>query len=179
LSSRGQGRAFCARRPRIMSPTIHPTLKGSDKQGRPLPGPKASKARLTVGFHPRLFMASRFAGHANHNARCPAKAVGHAQPFGRRREIAIRTALGGTGAGVVRLVLREGLVLVAIGLAASLAGAAGLQRSVASQIYGVRPLDPLVIGGVSVLLGTIALAACVVPAWRAVRVDPVAVLKEE
>jgi predicted permease len=97
----------------------------------------------------------------------------------RRREIAIRMALGSTGAGVVRLVLREGLVLVAIGLAAGLAGAAGLQKAVANQIYGVRPLDPLVIGGVTVLLGAIALAACSVPAWRAVQVDPVAVLKEE
>jgi putative ABC transport system permease protein len=97
----------------------------------------------------------------------------------RRREIAIRVALGSTGAGVVRLVLREGLVLVAIGLAAGFAGAAGLQKAVANQIYGVRPLDPLVIGGVTVLLGTIGLAACAVPAWRAVQLDPFAVLKEE
>jgi ABC-type antimicrobial peptide transport system permease subunit len=97
----------------------------------------------------------------------------------RRREIAIRVALGSTAAGVVRLVLREGLVLVAIGLAAGFAGAAGLQRAVANQIYGVRPLDPLVIGGVTVLLGTIALAACALPARRAARVDPVEVLKEE
>ena len=97
----------------------------------------------------------------------------------RRREIAIRVALGSTGAGVVRLVLREGLVLVAIGLAAGLAGAVALQKAVASQIYGVRPLDPLVIGGVTVLLGTIALAACALPARRATRVDPVEVLKEE
>jgi putative ABC transport system permease protein len=54
-----------------------------------------------------------------------------------------------------------------------------LQRAVANQIYGVRPLDPLVIGGVTVLLGTIALAACALPARRAARVDPVEVLKEE
>ncbi len=97
----------------------------------------------------------------------------------RRREIAIRMALGSTGAGVVRLVLRQGLVLVAIGLAAGFAGAAGLQKAIANQTYGVRPLDPLVIGGVTVLLGMIALAACALPAWRAVRVEPVAVLKEE
>jgi len=96
----------------------------------------------------------------------------------RRREIGIRVALGCTGAGVVKLVLREGLLLLAIGLLVGFAGAAGLQHVVTNQIYGVRPLDPLVIGGVAVLLGIIALAACVVPARRAVRVDPVAVLTE-
>jgi len=97
----------------------------------------------------------------------------------RRREIAIRVALGSTAGGVVRLVLRQGLVIIALGLAAGLAGAAGLQKAVANQTYGVRPLDPLVIGGVTVLLGAIALAACALPARRATRVDPVEVLKEE
>jgi ABC-type antimicrobial peptide transport system permease subunit len=96
----------------------------------------------------------------------------------RRREIGIRVALGCTGAGVVKLVLREGLLLLAIGLLVGFAGAAALQKVVATQIYGVRPLDPLVVGGVAALLGIIALAACVVPAQRAVRVDPVSVLTE-
>jgi len=80
---------------------------------------------------------------------------------------------------VVRLVLRQGLVIVALGLAAGFAGAAGLQKAIASQIYGVRPLDPLVIGGVTVVLGAITLAACALPTRRAARVDPVAVLQEE
>jgi predicted permease len=97
----------------------------------------------------------------------------------RRREIAIRMALGSTQAGVVRLVLRQGLGIVALGLAAGFAAAAGLQRTIINQIYGVRPLDPLVIGGVTVLLGAIALAACALPSRRAARMDPVAVLKEE
>jgi predicted permease len=97
----------------------------------------------------------------------------------RRREIAIRVALGSTGVAVVKLVLKECLVLVAFGLAVGFAGAAALQKAVASQIYGVRPLDPLVIGGVTVLLGAIALAACAVPARRATRVDPIEVLRYE
>ncbi len=97
----------------------------------------------------------------------------------RRREIAIRMALGSTTAAVVKLVLREGLSLVGIGLAIGFAGAAALQKAVASQIYGVRPSDPLVIGGVSLLLGAVALAACAAPAGRATRVDPIEVLRQE
>jgi len=97
----------------------------------------------------------------------------------RRREIAIRMALGSTRAEVVRLVLRQGLGIVALGLGAGLAGAAGLQKAIAAQIYGVRPLDPAVICSVILLLGAIALAACALPTRRAARVDPVAVLKEE
>jgi predicted permease len=97
----------------------------------------------------------------------------------RRREIAIRVALGSTGAAVVRLVLREGLALVTIGLAAGFACATALHKTVASQVYGVRPFDPLVIGGVTLLLAAIALAACAVPARRAIRVNPIEVLRYE
>jgi ABC-type antimicrobial peptide transport system permease subunit len=97
----------------------------------------------------------------------------------RRREIAIRMALGSTTAAVVKLVLREGLTLVAIGLAGGFVGAAALEKAVASQIYGVRPYDPLVIGGVSLLLGAVALVACAAPAGRATRIDPIEVLRQE
>jgi ABC-type antimicrobial peptide transport system permease subunit len=97
----------------------------------------------------------------------------------RRREIAIRMALGSTGAAVVRLVLKEGFLLVGIGLGLEFAGAAALQKAIVSQIYDVRPSDPLVIVGVCLLLGTIALAACAVPARRATLIDPIEVLRYE
>jgi ABC-type antimicrobial peptide transport system permease subunit len=93
----------------------------------------------------------------------------------RTREIGIRVALGSTRAGILQLVLREGFKLVAIGLVLGIAGAASLQRALASEIYGVQPYDPLVIAGVMALLGSIALAACAVPARRAMRVDPIVV----
>jgi predicted permease len=97
----------------------------------------------------------------------------------RTREIGIRVALGSTGAGILRIVLREGFELVAIGLVLGVAGAASLQKAVASEVYGVRPLDPLVLASVMTLLAMVALAACAVPARRAMRVDPIVALRYE
>jgi putative ABC transport system permease protein len=97
----------------------------------------------------------------------------------RTREIGIRVALGSTRAGILRMVLREGFELVAIGLVFGVAGAASLQKVVATEIYGVRPLDPLVLASVMVLLSVVTLAACVVPARRAMRVEPTVALRYE
>jgi predicted permease len=97
----------------------------------------------------------------------------------RRREIGIRAALGCSVAGIVKLVLSEGLVLVGTGLVLGIAGAAALRQAIENQLYGVRPLDPLVIGCVTLVLGLVALAACLLPARRATQVDPVIVLNEQ
>jgi predicted permease len=97
----------------------------------------------------------------------------------RRREIGIRMALGSTQRGIVKLVLREGFTLVGIGLILGVAGAVALRTVVATEIYGVGSLDPLVIASVAALLGVVALAACVQPARRAVRVNPTIVLNEQ
>jgi predicted permease len=97
----------------------------------------------------------------------------------RTREIGIRVALGSTRAGILKLVLREGFRLVAIGLVLGVAGAISLEKAVASEIYGVRPLDPLVLASVTAALVIVALAACAVPARRAMRVDPLVALRYE
>jgi predicted permease len=97
----------------------------------------------------------------------------------RTREIGIRVALGSTRAGILRLVLREGFELVALGLVLGFAGALSLHKAVASEVYGVRPLDPLVLASVMTLLAIVALVACAVPARRAMRVDPMVALRYE
>jgi hypothetical protein len=96
----------------------------------------------------------------------------------RRREIGIRMALGSTPGGVARFILAEGLKLSAGGLVVGLVGFAALKRIVASQVYGIGALDPLVIGCAAALLGIIALAACLLPARRAASVNPAIVLTE-
>jgi len=96
----------------------------------------------------------------------------------RRREIGIRVALGSSASQVVQLILKEGFTLVAAGLAVGLVGAAAMQRAVANEIYGVQPLDPTVIALVVATLAAISLVACVIPARRALQVDPAIVLTE-
>ena len=97
----------------------------------------------------------------------------------RRKEIGIRVALGSTHSGIVKLIVREGFLLVGIGLLLGIGGAVSLRNVVSSQIYGVGPLDPVVIGAVIGVFGVVALCACILPSRSAMRVDPVIVLTEQ
>ena len=94
----------------------------------------------------------------------------------RTREFGIRIALGSSAGDIFRLVLREGGVLVAVGLIVGLAGTVAMRSVLETQIYGVRPLDPFVIGIAFAGLTAVALSACALPARRATRLDPVRVL---
>jgi predicted permease len=95
----------------------------------------------------------------------------------RNREIGIRLALGGKASNIVALVLRESLTLTAIGMALGVAGAVALQQVIANEVYGVKPLDPLVMAGVALLLLSVTIIASVEPARRAARVHPATVLR--
>jgi predicted permease len=97
----------------------------------------------------------------------------------RTNEIGIRMALGARGADVVRLVMRETLLLVVIGIAIGLSAALATTRLVASLLYGLTPNDPLTIAAASALLLAVAVLAGYLPARRAAQVDPMVALRCE
>jgi predicted permease len=97
----------------------------------------------------------------------------------RGREIGIRMALGAAAPGVVRMVLRQGMVLVGIGIALGLAGAWALTRLLRGMLYGVSPMDPLALAAGALVLSVIALLACFIPAQRAAKIDPMEALRYE
>jgi putative ABC transport system permease protein len=97
----------------------------------------------------------------------------------RTRELGVRVALGATRENVLGLVLRQGIVLAGLGAVIGLAGAFGLTRLIASQLYAVKATDPVTFAGVTVLLLVVAIGATLVPALRATRIDPLIALREE
>ena len=97
----------------------------------------------------------------------------------RTREIGVRMALGARRADVLRLVMRQGLVVTAIGLGLGIAAALAASRLISSLLYGIRPDDPATVASVSIGLVAAALLACYLPARRAMRVDPMAALRYE
>jgi ABC-type antimicrobial peptide transport system permease subunit len=97
----------------------------------------------------------------------------------RRRELAVRAALGATPYGTMRLVLGEGAILIAVGLIAGLAASLAVNRMLAGLLYGVTPSDPVSLAAVAALVATIAITVCVLPARRAAKADPLELLRAE
>ena len=97
----------------------------------------------------------------------------------RTRELGIRMALGAQTSQVIRLVLRQGMLLAAIGLGFGLFAAFGSTRLTGSLLYGVNPSDPVIFIGVTSLLAFAAFAACYFPALRALKINPVTALRTE
>jgi putative ABC transport system permease protein len=97
----------------------------------------------------------------------------------RTTEIGVRMALGATASEVFRLVIGEGLRLTAAGLAFGIVGSLAVGRLLATMLFGVGPADPRILAGTAAVLVAAAAFACVIPARRATRVDPMIALRAE
>jgi putative ABC transport system permease protein len=97
----------------------------------------------------------------------------------RTREIGIRVAIGAGRGQVLTLVLANGIGLALLGIVIGLAAAASLSKLMTTLLHDVKPVDPATFAAVAAVLTAVAIAASLVPAWRATRVDPVRALKAE
>jgi putative ABC transport system permease protein len=97
----------------------------------------------------------------------------------RTHEIGVRVAMGARSSDVLKLVLGQGLGLVAVGIAIGVGGALGLMRFVSSLLYGIRANDPVTLAIAAFVLAGMALGASYIPARRAMRVDPMVALRYE
>jgi putative ABC transport system permease protein len=103
----------------------------------------------------------------------------HRSAAARTQEIGIRMALGASSPSILRMVLTGGLAPAAIGLIIGLAGSLALSRAIASFLYETSPVDPVIYASVTLLLLVVATVACLAPAKRASRVDPMSALRHE
>ena len=97
----------------------------------------------------------------------------------RSHEIGIRMALGANRGTVLGMVMGQGMVLAVAGVVIGVAGALGVNRIIATLLFGIRPTDPITIIAVVAAIGTVALLACYLPARRAAQVDPLVALRYE
>jgi putative ABC transport system permease protein len=95
------------------------------------------------------------------------------------REMGLRMALGARASDVVRLVMSQGMTLAAGGVVLGVAAALGLTRLLANLLFHESPRDPMVFGAAFAVMSTVAAVACLLPAWRATRTDPMQALREE
>ncbi len=164
-----------------LSPTISRQIWSTDKD-QPVSDIMALDERTAAGNAQRRFDAflfGSFAGLALVLAAVGLYGVLSYAVAQRTREMGIRMALGAGRRDVARLVVGNGFLLVAVGLAIGLAGAFALTRLMSSLVFGVTTMDPLAFVGAVIVLAPVAVLASYVPARRAARIDPMVSLRVE
>jgi predicted permease len=167
--------------PAAVTPMIRRELAAMDPE-LPLYGVRTMEERMTLSLVDRrtpMLLAVVFAGVALFLAGIGLYGVLAYQVTQRQREIGIRMALGSDARRIFALVVREGLALLVVGLAAGLAGAFAIRRTMESQLYGIGALDPTVVAAVAAVLGAVALTACLIPARRAALTNPTVALNQQ
>jgi len=94
----------------------------------------------------------------------------------RERELGVRMALGSSTGGIFGIVLKDGAKIIGIGVAAGVLFAIGAGQLLKAQLFGVTPVSPHVLAGVTILLTVVAILATMIPAWRASKINPIIVL---
>ena len=167
--------------PAAMIPTLREVIHSIDAS-QPLVDLKPLSAMVGQAVTDRWFDAAliaTFAGVAVVLAMLGLYALISYLVAQRTHEIGVRIALGAGRADVVGLVVRQGSILTALGVALGLAAALPLVRFVRAMLFDVEPLDPAMFALAALVLGTTALLATAIPAWRALRVDPIIALRSE
>ena len=147
----------------------------------PFYGVRNMEERLETSLMDRrtpMLLATGFAGVALFLAAIGIYGVLAYQVSQRRREIGIRMALGAASGSIFSLVLREGGLIVGAGAVLGLVGAFLLRQTVQAQLYETGAMDPMVVGAVAAVLIIVALIACVLPARRAAKTDPLVALSD-
>jgi predicted permease len=167
--------------PESLTETIRREVTALDPE-LPFYGVRPMQARVDqslIGRRTPMLLGTLFAGIAVFLACIGIYGVLAYQVAQRRREIGIRLALGSEPARIFQLVLREGLVLLGTGVVVGFAGAIAIRRAIETQLFGIRPLDPVVLIAVTATLIAVAAVACGVPARRAAKIDPLIALTDQ
>lgn len=167
--------------PRSIEPAIRQAISELDP-AQPVYGVRTLESALADSIAPRrlnLLLMGIFAGTAVLLAVIGIYGVIAYSVTQRTNEIGVRVALGAQRGQVISMVMRNGLMVAASGIAVGLAAALGLTRLMASLLYEVRPTDPATFTVITIALAAAALLACCIPALRATRIDPVIALRCE
>ncbi len=167
--------------PSDLAASVRAAVREVDR-GAPLYGVSTLESRLLAFVAPRRLqtaMVVGFAGVALLMAAIGIYGLVHYTVSTRTKEIAIRMAVGADTRDIFRMVIAEGLTLSATGVALGLLGGAWVGQAVRNLLFGVGALDPSTFIAGSALLLSVALAACCVPARRAMRVEPIVALRQD